>query len=149
MASLILIGGILLAVKIADEHDKNKARKAFIEAEDGIEVIPPYTEEPPSTESTLTTTSRRSVLSRKYWYERRKSKKEAGEQTEGPGLGLGLEAPPPYEMEGRPVYRDLPLDKDEPSELDSRSIRMQELPGSPTETELPTPMVESRLKEHE
>ncbi|KAL4789806.1 hypothetical protein BDV19DRAFT_14426 [Aspergillus venezuelensis] len=147
MASLILIGGILLAVKIADEHDKNKARKASIEAEDGIEVIPPYTEEAPMTEHTINTTSRRNVLSRKYWHERRKSKREA--EAEGQTGVLGLEAPPPYEMEGQPVYRKLPLDKDEPSELDSRSIRVQELPGSPTETELPTPTVGSRIKEHE
>ncbi|KAL4947818.1 hypothetical protein BDW69DRAFT_189839 [Aspergillus filifer] len=145
MASLILIGGILLAVKIADEHDKNKARKAPIEAEDGIEVIPAYYEEVPSNETTLSATSRRNVLSRKYWHERRKSKKEAGDQTEG----LGLEAPPPYEMEAGSVYCNLPLDKDEPSELDSHPMRIQELPGSPTETELPTSTVKGRLKEHE
>ncbi|KAL4936347.1 hypothetical protein BDV06DRAFT_95095 [Aspergillus oleicola] len=142
MASLILIGGILLAVKLADEHDKNKTRKASIEAEEGIEVIPPYSENTPSMEPIRSPTSRRNVLSRKYWHERRKSKKEGQIETES----LGLEAPPPYEMEAQPMYRD--LDKaDEPSELDGNPVRVQELPGSPTETELSTEK-ESFIKQH-
>ncbi|KAL4772721.1 hypothetical protein BDW60DRAFT_206932 [Aspergillus nidulans var. acristatus] len=101
MASLLLISAILIAVKYADEHEKAKQRdeSQATDAEAGTE---PVTTEPASA-------SKRNILSRTYWHERRKSRRELGEaHMPVESVPLHSEAPPPYERTATlPMYREL------------------------------------------
>ncbi|KAL4924065.1 uncharacterized protein BDV17DRAFT_295787 [Aspergillus undulatus] len=137
MASLILIGGILLAVKIVDKHDKKKQKE--LDAQESEKAIPPYSPRAPSISTETEPTSTRNILTRKYWHERKKPRQEAQAQAQAQLAG-SLDAPPPYSEQ--PMYRDLEK-TDGPSGLDGRPIEYdrrvgQELPGSPAGAEHPT-----------
>ncbi|KAL4758651.1 uncharacterized protein BDW70DRAFT_162449 [Aspergillus foveolatus] len=101
MASLLLIGAILIAVKYADDHKKAKQRdeSQSTDAEAGTE--------PVMTESA--SASKRNILGRTYWHERRKWRRELGEaHMPVESVPLHSEAPPPYERSATlPMYREL------------------------------------------
>ncbi|KAL2786313.1 hypothetical protein BJX66DRAFT_342279 [Aspergillus keveii] len=122
MASLILIGAALVAAKVADEHDK---KKRDVLSEGDILTFTP--------ESTSTSTSKRDILSRRYWHEHKRPKKDAQ---------IASCSPPPYEVQ--PMYQDLDLDyekeKDQIYELDGSPIprehSVHELAGPEARTRL-------------
>ncbi|KAL2822628.1 hypothetical protein BJX63DRAFT_427189 [Aspergillus granulosus] len=129
MASLILIGAVLIVAKAADEHDKKKREESLPTAGKVITFTPHENNTVSRTESS----SKRDILSRRYWYERRRSRKEAG-------------SPLPYEAQ--PMYRDLDLEKvDEPYELDGTPVELgyfvHELPGTE-----PSIQVEHHIRQH-
>ncbi|KAL4995532.1 hypothetical protein BDV10DRAFT_187960 [Aspergillus recurvatus] len=99
MASPILFGAILIAVKFVDEHEKAKQRGESLS-----------TDADTTTEPIISASaSKKNIPSRTYWHERRKSRREPGE-TRGQveNMGLTSEAPPPYErMITLPMYREL------------------------------------------
>ncbi|KAL4740009.1 hypothetical protein BDV11DRAFT_169504 [Aspergillus similis] len=100
MASLLLIGAILIAVKYADEHEKTKQLD---------ESQPRGTET--GTEPVLTksaSASGKNILSRTYWHERRRSRREMGKaHVQVESVPLHSEAPPPYERTATlPMYRE-------------------------------------------
>ncbi|KAL3443555.1 hypothetical protein BJX65DRAFT_285034 [Aspergillus insuetus] len=118
MASLILIGAALVAAKVADEHER---KKRDVSSEGDILTIMPES----------TSTSKRDILSRRYWHERKRSKKDAQ---------IASCSPPPYEVQ--PMYRDLDYEKEKDSiyELDGlpipREHSVHELAGPEARTRL-------------
>ncbi|KAL4817767.1 hypothetical protein BDW67DRAFT_183566 [Aspergillus spinulosporus] len=100
MASLLLIGAILIAVKYADEHEKAKHQdeSQSTDTEAGTE--------PVVTESA--SASKKNILSRVYWHERRRSRRELGEaHIPVEGVLLHSAAIPPYERTATlPMYRE-------------------------------------------
>lgn len=77
MASLLVIGGILLAAKYADEHAEKKNRDVGPDSDNYSKV-------------TLSKTSKRDKLKPKYWHSRRKAR------TDAQPLGICESSPPPY-----------------------------------------------------
>ncbi|KAL4988792.1 hypothetical protein BDW68DRAFT_158357 [Aspergillus falconensis] len=88
MASLLLIGAILIAIKYVDEHAEPEQRGQPLST--GADTI---------TEPVVfSPTSKKNILSRTYWHERRRSRKElSGAHGQVESVGLSSEAPPPYE----------------------------------------------------
>lgn len=78
MASLLVIGGILLAAKYADEHAEKKNRDVGPDSDNYSEV-------------TLSRTSKRDKLKPKYWHSRRKARTDAQ-----PSDTCESSSPPPY-----------------------------------------------------
>ncbi|KAL2848748.1 hypothetical protein BJX68DRAFT_267603 [Aspergillus pseudodeflectus] len=107
MASLILIGAVLVAAKAADEHEKKK--RDGPSAVDNIIPFTPQEQDTPLTEPMFT--SKRDILSRRYWHERRRSKKH---------VQIASCSPPPYEVQ--PMYREPESEKDAIYELDGSPI---------------------------
>jgi hypothetical protein len=86
MASLIIIGAVLVAAKVAEEHEKKK-RDGPSAVDDTI-TFTPHEQDTPLKEPM--STSKRDILGRRYWQERRRSKKHAQ---------LASCSPPPYEVQ--------------------------------------------------
>ncbi|KAL3495329.1 hypothetical protein BJX62DRAFT_195795 [Aspergillus germanicus] len=124
MASLILIGAALVAAKVADEHDKKKRDESSAAGE--VVTFTPHEDE-----TRLANASKRDILSRRYWHERKRSKRDAQ---------IASCSPPPYEVQ--PMYRDLDNEKEKDSiyELDGSPIprehSVHELAGLEARTRL-------------
>ncbi|RDW61812.1 uncharacterized protein DSM5745_10484 [Aspergillus mulundensis] len=107
MASLLLIGAILIAVKCVDEHEKKKLAHQEIDSMSAGTALDAET----ATSSGDETPRKKSVLSRTYWHGRRRSRSRGAQrqaEAERIGLGPGVEAPPPYERSAAlPGYREL------------------------------------------
>ncbi|KAL4753737.1 hypothetical protein BDW72DRAFT_190706 [Aspergillus terricola var. indicus] len=99
MASLLFIGAILIAVKYADEHEKAKQRNEFQSTDAEADTEPVVTE--------AASASKKNILSRTYWHERRRSRRELGEaHMPVESVALHSEVPPPYERTVTlPMYR--------------------------------------------
>ncbi|KAL5332566.1 hypothetical protein BJX70DRAFT_383833 [Aspergillus crustosus] len=121
MASILLIAGIIIAIKIAEEHDKKK-NLGLDTPSPTITVTDEYS---PETHLHLERphSSKRELLTRRYWHERRQSRhravsesgsgsgseSESGRSVEGDGDVAERardEAPPAYM--GPPAYHELP-----------------------------------------
>ncbi|KAL4805911.1 hypothetical protein BDV18DRAFT_160775 [Aspergillus unguis] len=101
MASLILIGAILIAIKCVDEHEKrekNRENNNLIEED----ILSPNQDEQAQTKA-----SKRDLLKPRYWHARRasrtRSRSPASAQNRDPLPEA--EVPPPYEVP--PMYREL------------------------------------------
>ncbi|KAL3455748.1 hypothetical protein BJX64DRAFT_294748 [Aspergillus heterothallicus] len=134
MASLLLIGAVLIAAKVADEHDKKKPADAT-KIQSATVTCTPH--EPLSLE--LQSVPKRDILSRRYWHGRRRDRKNLKEALDQSGR---CDAPPfLYPGELQPMDRDLEFDLEkpvEPFELDGtplgRGYLVYELPAGEVST---------------
>ncbi|KAL4882990.1 hypothetical protein BJY04DRAFT_216707 [Aspergillus karnatakaensis] len=109
MASILLIAGILIAVKVAEEHEKKKAGLQEQIADSPIIEYDSANFHTTESEPSSKPLSKRDILTRRYWHERRRSRNRSVTGSESLSENEAErdmdEAPPAYM--GPPAYREL------------------------------------------